>query len=256
MLSCQNLKVKFRNHEVLSGINLSLERGEWVGIVGPNGAGKSTLLRALIGLSSFDGSVELADGRLPTATDIAMVPQSPLLPVGMTVAEYVLLGRTAHLGWLARESRKDHAIVTAVLDRLNLSKFANRLLTTLSGGEAQQVVIARTLAQQCPILLLDEPTSSLDLGHQVDVLETVDSLRCNEGISVLAAMHDLGAAARFANRLLLMQNGQIVAEGTPSKVLQAELLSQVYGTAIKVQRIEGELVVLAAPRRQAVSNSS
>ncbi|MDE0217084.1 MAG: ABC transporter ATP-binding protein, partial [bacterium] len=187
----------------------------------------------------------------PAAADVALVPQAPIMPKGMTVAEYVLLGRTAHLGWLARESRADREIASSVLNRLELTAFADRFVSTLSGGEAQQVVVARALAQQCPVLLLDEPTSALDLGHQVSVLELVDDLRRTEGLSVLAAMHDLSAAARFADRLILIDHGRIVAEGRPAAVLQPDLLSAVYGTPLTVQPIDGELVVLPEPRRRA-----
>ncbi len=249
-LSCRGMRVSFRDHEVVCGVDLELGTGEWLGIIGPNGAGKSTLLRSIVGLADFDGAVALGDGRAPGATDVALVPQFPELPKGMTVAEYVLLGRTAHLGWLARESRADRQIVSSVLHRLELGEFADRLVSTLSGGEAQQVVVARALAQQCPVLLLDEPTSALDLGHQVSVLELVDDLRRTEGLSVLAAMHDLSAAARFADRLILIDHGRIVAQGSPDEVLRSDLLSAVYGTSLTVQSIDGELVVLPAPRRR------
>ncbi|WP_420434694.1 ABC transporter ATP-binding protein [Candidatus Poriferisocius sp.] len=249
-LSCRDVQVSFRHQEVVCGVDLELGNGEWLGIIGPNGAGKSTLLRSIVGLIDFDGTVDLGDGRAPGATDVALVPQFPELPKGMTVAEYVLLGRTAHLGWLARESRADRQIVSSVLHRLELGEFADRLVSTLSGGEAQQVVVARALAQQCPVLLLDEPTSALDLGHQVSVLELVDDLRRTEGLSVLAAMHDLSAAGRFADRLILIDHGRIVAQGCPDEVLRSDLLSAVYGTSLTVQSIDGELVVLPAPRRR------
>ncbi len=249
-LTCRDVRVSFREQEAVCGISLKLQSGEWLGIIGPNGAGKSTLLRAIAGLTGYLGTVEKSDGRPPGATDIAMVPQFPVMPRGMTVAEYVLLGRTSHLGWLASESQNDREIVSMVLRRLNLSVFADRWVSTLSGGEAQQVVVARALAQQCPVLLLDEPTSALDLGHQVSVLELVDDLRRTEGLSVLAAMHDLSAAARFADRLILISHGRIVAEGTAAEVLRSDHLSEVYATPLTVQSIDGELVVLPAPRRR------
>ncbi len=249
-LSCRDVRVSFRDQEVVCGVNLELDAGHWLGIIGPNGAGKSTLLRSIVGLADYSGAIALGDGRVPGAADIALVPQSPIMPKGMTVAEYVLLGRTAHLGWLARESRADREIASSVLHRLELTAFADRFVSTLSGGEAQQVVVARALAQQCPVLLLDEPTSALDLGHQVSVLELVDDLRRTEGLSVLAAMHDLSAAARFADRLILIDHGRIVAEGRPAAVLQPDLLSAVYGTPLTVQPIDGELVVLPEPRRR------
>ncbi len=249
-LSCQDIRVSFRDHEVVCGVDLELGAGDWLGIIGPNGAGKSTLLRSIVGLTDHLGTVSLGDGGVPRAADVALVPQFPVLPKGMTVAEYVLLGRTAHLGWLARESQVDRQIVSSVLHRLDLSAFADRFVSTLSGGEAQQVVVARALAQQCPVLLLDEPTSALDVGHQVSVLELVDDLRRSEGLSVLAAMHDLSAAGRFADRLILIDHGRIVAQGSPEAVLQSDLLSAVYGTPLTVQSIDGELVVLPAPRRR------
>ena len=250
-LSCRDVRVSFRDQEVVCGVNLELDSGQWLGIIGPNGAGKSTLLRSIVGLADYSGAIALGDGRTPAAADVALVPQAPIMPKGMTVAEYVLLGRTAHLGWLARESRADREIASSVLNRLELTAFADRFVSTLSGGEAQQVVVARALAQQCPVLLLDEPTSALDLGHQVSVLELVDDLRRTEGLSVLAAMHDLSAAARFADRLILIDHGRIVAEGRPAAVLQPDLLSAVYGTPLTVQPIDGELVVLPEPRRRA-----
>ena len=147
-LACRGVRVSFGGCEVLGGIDLDLGAGEWLGLIGPNGAGKSTLLRSIAGLVDHDGTVTLADGRTPTATDLALVPQAPILPAGMTVVEYVLLGRTAHLGWLARESRTDRSIVASVLCRLDLHDFAGRLVASLSGGEAQRVVVARALAQQ------------------------------------------------------------------------------------------------------------
>lgn len=247
-LSCQGVRVELSQTEVLGGVDLELVPGEWLGLIGPNGAGKSTLLRAIAGLVDFDGSVTLADGRNPGPSDIALVSQSPILPPGMTVAEYVLLGRTAHLGWLARESRSDRRIVAMVLRRLDLGDFATRNVAHLSGGEAQRVVLARALAQQAPILLLDEPTSALDLGHQMSVLELVDDLRHSEGLSVIAAMHDLSTAGRFADRLALIDHGKIVAAGPSAEVLNATMLSAVYATPLTVQTFDGELLVLPAAR--------
>ena len=247
-LACLGVKVAFKGREVLGGIDLELGTGEWLGLIGPNGAGKSTLLRAIAGLVDHDGRVALSDGRVPSATDLSLVPQTPLWPLGMTVAEYVLLGRTAHLSWLASESRADRQVVTSVLRRLSLERFADRLVTNLSGGEAQRVVLARALAQQTRILMLDEPTSALDLGHQSAVLELVDELRRSDGLTVIAAMHDLSTAARFADRLVLINEGRLVVDGEPESVLDAGLLSSVYGTQLTVRRLDSEIVVLPAPR--------
>ncbi len=247
-LSCRNAGVSYGKHVAVAGVSLDVHVGEWLAVLGPNGAGKSTLLRAVAGLGSHTGAISLPDGKAPSAADIAVMPQSPVLPEGMSVVEYVLLGRTAHLGWLARESRRDHHIVDSVLHRLGLADFAHRQVLDLSGGEAQRVVVARSLAQQTPILALDEPTSALDLGHQVQVLELVDDLRRRDGLSVVAAMHDLTSAARFADRLLLMHHGRVVALGSAPDVLRPEILSEVYATPLTVLRVDGEYVVLPAPR--------
>ncbi|GAA5160274.1 ABC transporter ATP-binding protein [Ornithinimicrobium tianjinense] len=243
-----DLHVTYDGKEVLHGVDLELRAGEWLGLIGPNGSGKSTLLRALVGLVPSAGRVELGDGRTPGPTDLSLMPQSPELPTGMTVVEYVLLGRTSHLGWLSRESRADRQVATDVLRRLHLASFAERPVRQLSGGEAQRVVIARALAQQSPVLLLDEPTSALDLGHQVEVLELVDELRHEDGLTVVAAMHDLGVAARYADRLALLDRGSLASVGGPAEVLDPALLSRVYGHPVHVHELDGHLVVVPAPR--------
>ena len=247
-LVCRDVSVSFGQSEALRGVDLELAAGEWLGLIGPNGAGKSTLLRAIAGLVDHDGAVSLASGDRPVGTDVALVPQIPILPEGMSVAEYVMLGRGPHLGWLGTESRRDRRIVGDVLQRLDLARFAARPVRRLSGGETQRVVLARALAQEAPILLLDEPTSALDLGHRDAVLELIEELRRDDGISVIAAMHDLGTAARFAERLALINRGRIVADGPPRSVLAAGRLSDVYATPLSVHTIDGEIVVLPASR--------
>lgn len=244
-LRAAGLRVTLRHTEVLHGIDLELGAGEWLGVIGPNGAGKSTLLKALAGVLRHTGTLEIGSG--PRATRIALMPQTPLLPDGMSVAEYVLLGRTVHVGWLRGETRRDRRIAAEVIGRLGLDEFADRPITSLSGGEAQRAVVARALAQQTQVLLLDEPTSALDLGHQAEVLSLVDDLRRQDGISVMAAMHDLGSAARYADRLQLLAAGSTEAVGTPTQVLDPVVLSRVYRTPLDVHRLDDELVVL--PRR-------
>lgn len=247
-LTARGLGVRLDGVPVLHDVDLDLRAGEWLGVIGPNGAGKSTLLMALAGLVRSSGEIRLGDGRAPRATDLSLMPQVPELPPGMTVAEYVLIGRTPHLRWLQGESRQDRAVVVDVLRRLDLASFAGRPVRSLSGGEAQRVSVARALAQQAPVLLLDEPTSALDVGHQVEVLELVDQLRLSDGLTVVAAMHDLGTAARFSDRLLLLDGGRVVTTDLPERVLDATVLSGVYGTPLEVHRVRGELVVLPAPR--------
>ena len=247
-LVAEGISVRLGGRTIVDRVDLDLGPGQWLGLIGPNGAGKSTLLRALAGLVDHDGRVTTGGETRPGPLDMALVPQQPTVPVGMVVSEYVMIGRTAHLGWLARESGRDRDIVAGVLRRLDLDPFAGRTLTSLSGGERQRVVIARALAQQTPILLLDEPTSALDIGQQTEVLELVDQLRCSDGLSVLAVMHDLTTAARFADRLALIDEGRLIARGRPSEVLEPSLLSRVFGSSLTVRTIDGDLVVLPAPR--------
>lgn len=248
-ITCTAVSVTLGGRRVVDQVDLEVAPGEWLGLLGPNGAGKTTLLRAIAGLVEHDGVVSIGGAGRPGPRDLALVPQDPVVPNGMTVTEYVMIGRTAHLGWLARESGHDRTIVAEVIRRLGLELFAGRSMGALSGGETQRVVIARALAQQTPVLLLDEPTSALDVGHQSDVLELVDELRQADGLSVLSVMHDLTTAARFADRLALLDRGRIVAVGPAAEVLTPDLLAATYGTALRVRVIDDELVVLPAPRQ-------
>jgi len=260
-LQCCSLTMAYRQHVVLDQVSFDLKPGEWLSLIGPNGAGKSSLLKAIKGLVRFGGDIKLGVDQSPgsfrtiSAKDVAYVPQNPIMPDQMSVAEYVLLGRTAHLGWFARESENDRQVVAKVLQRLELGPFARRSVDQLSGGEYQRVVLARALAQQSTILLLDEPTSALDPGHQVGVLDLVDELRCSEGITVMAAMHDLTTAARYGTRLMMLNHGRVEAIGDPQAVLEPERLSMVYGTPMNVTTIDGDMVVIPKPRGSRRSTS-
>lgn len=273
-LELANVTVHLDGSPVVSEVSLAVEPGQWLSLIGPNGAGKSTLLRAVAGLVGHTGSVaangkprgKTSTGRhAAIAIDVAMVAQNPVLPVGMTVIEYVLLGRTAHghtanggrsrLGWLRGESSNDRYVAAQVLAQMDLGQFANRYITQLSGGEAQRVVLARALAQEPSILLLDEPTSALDVGHQFAVLELVDKLRFSLGLTVVAAMHDLTLAARFSDQIALLADGRIHSVGSPNDVLNAASLSEAYGAPLTVSKIEDDLVVLpASPAATSTSN--
>jgi iron complex transport system ATP-binding protein len=235
---------------ILDGVDLDVQRGEWVTIIGPNGAGKTTLIRAVGGLLAFDGSIALFGSRVgdlsrrERARLVATVPQSPTVPPGMSVFDYVLLGRTPYIRPLGRESRADIDAVGAVLRRLDLRRFADRRLETLSGGERQRVFLARALAQGAGVLLLDEPTAALDIGHQQEVLDLVDELRADRGLTVLASMHDLSLAGEYANRLVLLVGGRVVASGPPRTVLTEALLSEHYGARVRVIDAEHGPVVV------------
>ena len=238
---------------VVDQVDLTLDEGEWIGLIGPNGAGKTTLLRAIARLVPFSGSIEL-QGRSTAAMRrselsrlIAVVPQDPSTPPWMTVGEYVLLGRTPHLGALAKEGRRDLEAAARALDRLDLSGFGERPLGTLSGGEKQRVVVARALAQEARIILLDEPTAALDIGHQQQALDLLDLLRGESGLTLVAAMHDLTLAAQYAERMVLLDSGRVVADGLPRDVLTEETIARHYGASIDIVPVGGRVAVI--PRR-------
>ncbi|HEX5594601.1 MAG TPA: ABC transporter ATP-binding protein [Micromonosporaceae bacterium] len=252
-----DLHVTLDKAAILDGVELRVEPGEWVTVIGPNGAGKSTLLRAVGGLlptsALRSGAIALfgtPSVRLPRrdrARVVATVAQSPVVPPGMSVFDYVLLGRTPYIPPLGRESAEDLAVVQEVLARLGLTGFATRQLATLSGGERQRVFLARALAQGATLLLLDEPTSALDIGHQQEVLELVDQMRRDHGLTVVATMHDLSVAGEYADRLVLIADGRVVAAGPPREVLTEELLAVHYRARVRV--IDGEHGPLVVPVR-------
>ena len=245
-LALERVTVELGGRNVVESVSFAVERGEWVTMIGPNGAGKTSLVRAIAGLVPYRGEIRL-DGRSThrlrrreVARRVAVVPQSPLMPSGMTVQEYVLLGRTPYVSYVGNEGRSDVAAAEAASARLDLAELLDRELGTLSGGERQRVVLARTLAQDAPLLLLDEPTSALDAGRQQEVLELIDSLRLDVGLTVLSSMHDLTLAGLYAPRLLLLANGRIVADGAPEEVLTAHLIGEHYGARVRV--IDGAVV--------------
>lgn len=250
-LELRDVSVGYGPCTVVGGVSFALDPGDWVAIIGPNGAGKSTVLKAIVGLLDFEGSITVAGqprapGKLgQSAAAIAYVPQRPILPPGMTTAEYVLLGRTAHLGWLQSESAADRQRVTDVLEQLDLAPMAGRQVSELSGGESQRVTLARALVQEATVLVLDEPTSSLDLGHQVSVLEVLDRLRRDHDLAVVTAIHDLSIASRFADQLVLVADRGAPAIGTPTEVLTEPILSRYYQTPVAVMDApDGGMVVL------------
>jgi iron complex transport system ATP-binding protein len=254
-IEVRDVTVRLGGRPVVDRVEASVEAGEWVALIGPNGAGKTTLLRAVAGLVPYAGTI-LLDGRsagdmrrAELARFLALVPQEPATPPWMTVGEYVLLGRTPHLGALASESSRDREAAARALARLDLLGYQERRLGTLSGGEKQRAVVARALAQDARIVLLDEPTSSLDIGHQQQALDLLDVLRAESGLTLVAAMHDLTLAAQYADRMLLLDDGRIVAEGLPADVLTEETIALHYGAAIDVVPVGERLAVV--PRRAA-----
>ena len=249
-LAAKDVTVRIGDRTIVDHVSLRVEPRQWLGIIGPNGAGKSTLLRALAGLVASTGDIELDDRRLDQlrararAQQVALVPQTPIIPTGIAVTDYVLLGRTPHLGLLGVERRADFELVGDVLDLLALRDLADRRVDTLSGGERQRVLLARALAQEAPILLLDEPTTALDIGHQQEVLELVDTLRHTRNLAVVTTMHDLTLAGRYPDRLLLLAQGHAITTGSGDAVLTEENLTRYYGAAVRIIHDEHGLVVV------------
>ncbi len=253
-LSLRGVSARYGARVVAADVDVSLEAGSWLAIIGPNGAGKSSLLKAIVGIVAHSGEI-LLDGTTASslsnrerARRIAYAPQTPQLPDRLTVTDYALLGRTPHLSPLARERRSDLVVVSEVLERLDLSELATRALHTLSGGERQRAVLARVLAQQAGLLLLDEPTTGLDIGHAQALLDLIDRLRYEEGATVVSTLHDLTLSAQYAEQLLLLDGGEVVATGPPTTVLTRENIERHYSAQVEVLKTEhGQLVV--APTR-------
>ncbi|MEV0229262.1 ABC transporter ATP-binding protein [Nonomuraea sp. NPDC050786] len=241
MIRTQGLSVRLGDREVVSDVSLEVRAGEWLAVIGPNGAGKSTLLKAVMGLVAHRGEVILdsrPSARLKPrerARLLAYAPQAPALPPDMTVFDYALLGRTPYIPYLGRESAHDREVTASVLDRLDLAPLAMRRVGELSGGERQRVVLARALAQQAPVLLLDEPTTALDLGHQQQVLELVDRLRRADGLTVVTTLHDLTVAGLYADALLLLAGGRAAAAGRPAQVLTESLVGRHFDAHVKIE---------------------
>lgn len=247
MIDFHDVTVRYGRRVVVAAFSAAVAPGEWVGVIGPNGAGKSSLLRAVVGIVPYAGRIDLGCSA-PRAQAVAYVPQEPVLPDDMTALEYALLGRAPYVSYFGQETGVDRAIAAAALDRLDLAGFAGRHLGEMSGGERQRLVIARALTTQAPVLVLDEPTSALDIGHQQQALELVAELRRERGLTVVSAMHDLTLAGLYADRLILLDNGRIVAEGPPAGVLTETNLERHYGVRVRV-RHEPDGTVVVIPRR-------
>ncbi len=261
-LAVRDLTVILDGSPVVRQVSFAAPAGGWLALIGPNGSGKSTLIRACASVVGYGGSVLLDGTELRSlgtrerARLIAYVPQEPLLPPDMTVSQYVLLGRTPHIGYLQYPGGRDRAIARDVMERLDVTRYAGRRLARLSGGERQRVVLARALAQQPRVLLLDEPTSMLDIGHEQAVLELVDELRRDRGhgpgdggrLTVVCALHDLTLAGQYADQLVLLDGGRLAATGAAADVLTAGLIARVYGARVTVTAGPGGTPVVVPVR--------
>ncbi|WP_417330217.1 ABC transporter ATP-binding protein [Halomonas cupida] len=228
------LTLRHGRYTVIEELQLGLPSGQLTAIVGPNGCGKSTLLAGLARLHAPAAGRVLLDGRdirgLPSAelaTRVALLPQEALAPEGLTVTDLIRFGRQPHQAWWQQWSEEDQRVVAEALAAAGLESLADRSLDTLSGGQRQRAWIAMTIAQQTPVILLDEPTSALDLGHQLEVFELLRKL-VGEGRTIVMVVHDLTSACRYADHLVAMRGGQIVAEGSPGEVVTSQLVRELY----------------------------
>jgi iron complex transport system ATP-binding protein len=240
-LAAEDLRLAYDDRVVVDGLDLTLTDGSFTAIVGPNGCGKSTLLRALGRLLRPAAGRVLLDGRsiakTPTrevARVLGLLPQTPVAPAGLTVADLVARGRHPHQSWLRQWSREDEAVVAEALAWTDMADLGDRPVDELSGGQRQRAWISMALAQETDLLLLDEPTTYLDLSHQIDVLELVARLHAERGRTVVVVLHDLNLAARYAERLVAMRDGLLVASGTPHEVLTEQLLADVFDLEARV----------------------
>jgi iron complex transport system ATP-binding protein len=242
MLKIKGLEFAYGKKKILQGVSFTLRQKEIVGVVGPNGAGKSTLIKLLTKVLAPSSGEILLNGRpiqkmsrLGLARQLAVVPQSGDLPSDYRVYDLVMMGRTPHLGFLARESKHDHDLVQRVMQRTDVWQFRDRFASDLSGGERQRVVLARALVQEPSYLLLDEPTNHLDLKYQIEVLSLVRQ-EVQNGLGALVVLHDLNLASRLCDRLIVMQQGSVVVEGRPSEILTETLVASVYGASVAIVR--------------------
>ena len=246
VLEARELTCAYDGRVVLQGVNLRLARGEFVGLIGPNGSGKTTLLRGLTGvLRPLAGDVSLEgrslskSPRRQVARRLAVVPQMAPAPFEFTVREIVQMGRTPHLGRLQGERAEDREAVRRALELTETAAFADRPATELSGGELQRVIIARGLAQESPIMLLDEPVAFLDINHQAQIFDLLARLNTEEGRSILCVSHDLNLASEYCQRLVLLSHGRHVTDGPPEQVLTQDRIEAVYGCQVVVDEGPG-----------------
>ncbi len=235
-LEIQNVTLAYGHKVVVKDITFQMMPGEMVGLIGPNGSGKSTIIKAISriilpssGQIFLDGKDISQISRRDLARLLGVVPQMPLLPSTFTAFEIVLMGRNPHLGFLQYEGPKDMAITWQAMERTSTQHLAEQRIGELSGGEIQTIVIARVLAQETETILLDEPTANLDINHQVEILDLIKSLCRENNTAVLAALHDLNLASQYCDKLILINNGRVHAQGTPKEVINSRNIKEVYG---------------------------
>jgi iron complex transport system ATP-binding protein len=241
MLKINNLSAFYGDRQILHEIQLEVDSGEIVALLGPNGAGKSTLIRSISGVIPIRSGNIFVDQKdvtslstMERARHISVVPQAISMPPAFTVWETVLLGRTPYLNFLGQTSAKDEAIARQALEQVDVFHLIDKRMDEISGGEQQRVLLARTLAQDTPILLMDEPTTHLDISHQIDLLKLITKQAKEKKLTVLVALHDLNLASMFADRIAIVQNGLLCVAGTPQETLTSEIINSVYQVPVHI----------------------
>ncbi len=243
VVQLENVSFSYSDGMVLEDINLSIEKGEMVGLIGPNGSGKTTLLKLISGiLHPARGEIRLDGAKLKqlsrkaVAQRVAVVPQQFNMPFAFTSGEVVMLGRIPFLKIFTEEGERDRAIVSQAMGTTRTKHLERRLFNELSSGERQKVILAMALAQEPKLLLLDEPTAHLDISHQVEILEAVKQLNQEQGITIISAIHDLNLASLYFQRLVLLKEGRIFTDGGPSQVLTSDTIKEVFSASVQVER--------------------
>jgi iron complex transport system ATP-binding protein len=258
-LSVEGLSLGYGDHAVIHGIDLSVLPGKITGILGANACGKSTLLKSMSRLLKPTTGTVLLDGRdvhsMPAkelARTLGLLPQSPIAPEGITVADLVGRGRHPHQGIMSRWSSADDEAVAFALDTTGTAELADRAVDELSGGQRQRVWIAMALAQQTDLLLLDEPTTYLDVAHQVEVLDLLTDLNADSGITIVMVLHDLNLAARYCDKVVMIADGEVEAQGEPGEVFTEDLVEKVFGLNSRIipDPVSGTPLVLPIGRHR------
>ena len=253
-IEVKNLSFSYGERPVLRDVSFTLERGALLSVLGPNGVGKSTLFRCILGLlKGYSGTITVDGqsvrdlGARELAKRVAYIPQSNYPAFNYSVFDMVLMGTTAQTGALAPPGKQQERAAHEALERLGIAEFARRSYTQLSGGERQMVLIARALAQQSPVLLMDEPTANLDYGNQLRVLSKVRAL-AEEGYAVIQSTHNPEQSYLFSHEILAMRDGRVLAHGAPREVLNAELVKELYGVDVEVESLKGDRMRVCVPK--------
>jgi iron complex transport system ATP-binding protein len=253
LLAIKDLHFAYKNNILLKGINFDVNEGEIVGLIGSNGIGKTTLLKIIMGLNKPSSGIVEIQGKdshhlspNERAKLISIVPQNPKIPYGFTTLQTVLMARNPYLNLFQYEKLQDIKICISALTKAKVIEFKDHYVSTLSGGEAQRVYIARALSQETPLIMLDEPLANLDIIHQTEIMDLICSTQYKNKGSVLFVTHDLNIAAQYCTRIILLHNGKVLNSGTPSKVLTIENILTAYGIEIclTTHPINGTLVIL------------